>query len=210
MKQVLRRGLMLALSSPSGAGKTSISRGLLSQQEGLMLSVSVTTREKRPGEIEGRDYVFVDQEKFNLMVEDDLFLEHAVVFGNSYGTLRKPVMDALSNGQDILFDVDWQGTQQLRQNALDDLVSIFVLPPSIEELERRLYYRDQDSEIVVKNRMARACEEISHWAEYDYIIINEKIDLSVATAHSILTAERVRRKRLIGLTGFVRKMERRY
>tara|TARA_B100000686_G_C16443552_1_gene788231 strand:+ start:196 stop:822 length:627 start_codon:yes stop_codon:yes gene_type:complete len=206
MTQISRRGLMLALSSPSGAGKTSISRGLLSRGDGLVLSISVTTREKRPGEVDGEDYVFVDQCKFDAMVNDDLFLEHAVVFGNSYGTLRKPVMEALSGGQDILFDVDWQGTQQLRQNALEDLVSIFILPPSIKELERRLYSREQDPEPVVKKRMGRACEEISHWAEYDYIIVNEGIKQSVSVAESILTAERARRKRMFGLTDFVRQM----
>ena len=145
MTHILRRGLMLALSSPSGAGKSSISGGLLLKDGSLELSVSVTTRKKRPGEVEGKDYFFVDQAQFNSMVADDAFLEHAVVFDNSYGTLREPVMDVISQGKDVLFDVDWQGTQQLRQNALEDLVSIFILPPSIEELERRLYLRNQDS-----------------------------------------------------------------
>ena len=208
MTQISRRGLMLALSSPSGAGKSSISGGLLLKDNFLELSVSVTTREKRPGEIEGKDYFFVDQAQFNSLVADDAFLEHAIVFDNSYGTLRGPVMDALSRGQDVLFDVDWQGTQQLRQNALEDLVSIFILPPSIEELERRLYSRNQDSKNIVKSRMARAHEEISHWAEYDYIIINEEIEQSVTMAGSILTAERARRKRLCGLTDFVRELKR--
>ena len=207
MTQISRRGLMLALSSPSGAGKSSISGGLLLKDSSLELSVSVTTREKRPGEVEGKDYFFVDQAQFNSMVADDAFLEHAVVFDNSYGTLRGPVMDVLSRGQDVLFDVDWQGTQQLRQNALEDLVSIFILPPSIGELERRLYSRNQDSKNIVKSRMARAHEEISHWAEYDYIIINEEIEQSVTMAGSILTAERARRKRLCGLTDFVRELK---
>ena len=207
MTQISRRGLMLALSSPSGAGKSSISGGLLLKDNFLELSVSVTTREKRPGEVEGKDYFFVDQAQFNSMVADDAFLEHAVVFDNSYGTLGGPVMDVLSRGQDVLFDVDWQGTQQLRQNALEDLVSIFILPPSIEELERRLYSRNQDSKNIVKSRMARAHEEISHWAEYDYIIINEEIEQSVTMAGSILTAERARRKRLCGLTDFVRELK---
>ena len=207
MTMISRRGLMLALSSPSGAGKSSISRGLLLKDRFLELSVSVTTRKKRSGEIEGKDYFFVDQAQFNSMVADDAFLEHAVVFDNSYGTLRRPVMDALSRGQDVLFDVDWQGTQQLRQNALEDLVSIFILPPSIEELERRLYSRNQDSKHIVKSRMARAYEEISHWAEYDYIIINEDIEQSVSMANSILTAERARKKRLSGLTDFVRELK---
>ena len=207
MTQISRRGLMLALSSPSGAGKSSISGGLLLKDNFLELSVSVTTREKRPGEVEGKDYFFVDQAQFNSMVADDAFLEHAVVFDNSYGTLGGPVMDVLSRGQDVLFDVDWQGTQQLRQNALEDLVSIFILPPSIGELERRLYSRNQDSKNIVKSRMARAHEEISHWAEYDYIIINEEIEQSVTMAGSILTAERARRKRLCGLTDFVRELK---
>ena len=207
MTQISRRGLMLALSSPSGAGKSSISGGLLLKDNFLELSVSVTTREKRPGEVEGKDYFFVDQAQFNSMVADDAFLEHAVVFDNSYGTLRGPVMDVLSRGQDVLFDVDWQGTQQLRQNAPEDLVSIFILPPSIGELERRLYSRNQDSKNIVKSRMARAHEEISHWAEYDYIIINEEIEQSVTMAGSILTAARARRKRLCGLTDFVRELK---
>ena len=207
MTQISRRGLMLALSSPSGAGKSSISGGLLLKDSFLELSVSVTTREKRPGEVEGKDYFFVDQAEFNSMVADDAFLEHAVVFDNSYGTLRGPVMDVLSRGKDVLFDVDWQGTQQLRQNALEDLVSIFILPPSIEELERRLYLRKQDSKKIVKSRMARAHEEISHWAEYDYIIINEEIEQSITMVGSILTAERARRKRLCGLTDFVRGLK---
>ena len=207
MTQISRRGLMLALSSPSGAGKSSISGGLLLKDSFLELSVSVTTREKRPGEVEGKDYFFVDQAQFNSMVADGVFLEHAVVFDNSYGTLRGPVMDVLSRGGDVLFDVDWQGTQQLRQNALEDLVSIFILPPSIEELEHRLYSRNQDSKNTVKSRMARAHEEISHWAEYDYIIINEEIEQSVTMAGSILTAERARRKRLCGLTNFVRGLK---
>ena len=206
MTHILRRGLMLALSSPSGAGKSSISAGRLLNDRCLELSVSVTTREKRPGEGEGKDYFFVDQAQFNSMVADDAFLEHAVVFDNSYGTLRG-VMDVLSRGKDVLFDVDWQGTQQLRQNALEDLVSIFILPPSIEELERRLFLRNQDSKNIVKSRMARAHEEISHWAEYDYIIINEEIEQSITIAGSILTAERARRKRLCGLTDFVRGLK---
>ena len=206
MTEVSRRGLMLALSSPSGAGKSSISRALLASVNKLELSVSVTTREKRPGEVEGEDYFFVDQAKFASMLSNGLFLEHASVFGNSYGTLREPVMGSLAKGQDVLFDVDWQGTQQLRQNSLEDLVSIFILPPSIEELERRLYSRDQDTKRVVKSRMARAHEEISHWAEYGYIIINEELKRSVSIVVSILTAERARRKRQLGLTEFVRAM----
>ena len=196
--------MMLVLSSPSGAGKSTISRALLANHDNLTMSISATTRSIRPGEVDGKDYIFIDQAKFDAMVAKGEFLEYATVFGNSYGTPRGSVMDALTSGQDVLFDVDWQGTQQLRQNALEDLVSIFVLPPSIEELERRLYSRAQDTEEVVKGRMARAHDEISHWAEYDYIIINDEVDISVSTAESILTAERARRRRQIGLAEFVR------
>ena len=205
--QVSRRGMMLVLSSPSGAGKSTISRALLANHDNLTMSISATTRSIRPGEVDGKDYIFIDQAKFDSMVAEGEFLEYATVFGNSYGTPRGSVMDALTSGQDVLFDVDWQGTQQLRQNALEDLVSIFVLPPSIEELERRLYSRAQDTEEVVKGRMARAHDEISHWAEYDYIIINDEVDISVSTAESILTAERARRRRQIGLADFVRGTE---
>ena len=205
--QVSRRGMMLVLSSPSGAGKSTISRALLANHDNLTMSISATTRSIRPGEVNGKDYIFIDQAKFDAMVAEGEFLEYATVFGNSYGTPRGSVMDALTSGQDVLFDVDWQGTQQLRQNALEDLVSIFVLPPSIEELERRLYSRAQDTEEVVKGRMARAHDEISHWAEYDYIIINDEVDISVSTAESILTAERARRRRQIGLADFVRGTE---
>ena len=205
--QVSRRGMMLVLSSPSGAGKTTISRAHIANHNNLTMSISATTRSIRPGEVDGKDYIFIDQAKFDAMVAKGEFLEYATVFGNSYGTPRGSVMDALTSGQDVLFDVDWQGTQQLRQNALEDLVSIFVLPPSIEELERRLYSRAQDTEEVVKGRMARAHDEISHWAEYDYIIINDEVDVSVSTAESILTAERARRKRQIGLADFVRGTE---
>ena len=205
--QVSRRGMMLVLSSPSGAGKSTISRALLANHDNLTMSISATTRSIRPGEVDGKDYIFIDQAKFDSMVAEGEFLEYATVFGNSYGTPRGSVMDALTSGQDVLFDVDWQGTQQLRQNALEDVVSIFVLPPSIEELERRLYSRAQDTEEVVKGRMARAHDEISHWAEYDYIIINEKVDISISTADSILTAERARRRRQIGLAEFVRGTE---
>ena len=199
--------MMLVLSSPSGAGKSTISRALLASHDNLTMSISATTRSIRPGEVDGKDYIFIDQAKFDSMVAEGEFLEYATVFGNSYGTPRGSVMDALTSGQDVLFDVDWQGTQQLRQNALEDLVSIFVLPPSIEELERRLYSRAQDTEEVVKGRMARAHDEISHWAEYDYIIINDEVDISVSTAESILTAERARRRRQIGLAEFVRGTE---
>lgn len=197
---------MLVLSSPSGAGKSTISRALLDQNPDLTMSVSATTRPMRPGEVEGRDYYFINQEKFDEMVAAKEFLEHATVFGNSYGTPRLPVMDALNDGLDVLFDVDWQGTQQIRGNALEDLVSIFILPPSIEELERRLQTRAQDTEEVVQSRMAKATSEMSHWAEYDYVIINEDIQRSVREANAIFSAERQKRQRQVGLINFVREL----
>jgi len=194
------------LSSPSGAGKSTISRALLDQNPDLTMSVSATTRPMRPGEVEGRDYYFINQEKFDEMVAAKEFLEHATVFGNSYGTPRLPVMDALNDGLDVLFDVDWQGTQQIRGNALEDLVSIFILPPSIEELERRLRTRAQDTEEVVQSRMAKATSEMSHWAEYDYVIINEDIQRSVREVNAIFSAERQKRQRQVGLINFVREL----
>ena len=203
---IKRRGLMLVLSSPSGAGKSTISRALLDQNPDLTMSVSATTRPMRPGEVEGRDYYFINQEKFDEMVAAKEFLEHATVFGNSYGTPRLPVMDALNDGLDVLFDVDWQGTQQIRGNALEDLVSIFILPPSIEELERRLRTRAQDTEEVVQSRMAKATSEMSHWAEYDYVIINEDIQRSVREANAIFSAERQKRQRQVGVINFVREL----
>jgi guanylate kinase len=169
---VRRRGLMLVLSSPSGAGKTTISRHLLPADDHIDLSVSATTRPKRPNEIDGVDYHFVDQETFDAMVAGDEFLEHAHVFGHSYGTPRAAVEEALEAGDDVLFDIDWQGTQQLAEKAANDLVRIFILPPSTGELERRLRSRAQDPEEVVQGRMAKAADEMSHWAEYDYIIVN--------------------------------------
>jgi guanylate kinase len=197
---------MLVLSSPSGAGKSTISRALLAKHDDLTMSVSATTRPMRPGEVEGKDYIFVDTETFQDMIEKREFLEHAKVFDNYYGTPRGPVEDSLKAGNDVLFDVDWQGTQQLRQNARDDLVSIFILPPSIAELESRLYSRAQDSEEVVKARMSKATSEMSHWAEYDYIIVNEDIDLSVAQAEAVLKAERLKRERQVGMLDFLRDM----
>ncbi len=197
---------MLVLSSPSGAGKSTISRALLEKHPDLTMSVSATTRPMRPGEIEGKDYYFIDTETFEDMVRKGQFLEHAKVFDNYYGTPRAPVEAALKSGKDVLFDVDWQGTQQLRQNARDDLASIFILPPSVDELERRLYARAQDPEDVVKRRMAKATSEMSHWAEYDYIIVNEEIPESVAEAEAILDAERLKRDRRIGLSEWLRGM----
>ena len=197
---------MLVLSSPSGAGKSTISRALLEKHPDLTMSVSATTRPMRPGEVEGKDYYFIDNAKFEDMVADGDFLEHAQVFDNYYGTPRPPVVKALEQGKDVLFDVDWQGTQQLRQNARDDLVSIFILPPSVEELERRLYTRGQDPEDVVKKRMAKATSEMSHWAEYDYIIINEAIEHSVREAEAILSAERLKLMRRVGMSEWLRGM----
>ncbi|MDC0149248.1 guanylate kinase [Rhodospirillales bacterium] len=197
---------MLVLSSPSGAGKSTISRALLEKHPDLTMSVSATTRPMRPGEVEGKDYYFIDNAKFEDMVADGDFLEHAQVFDNYYGTPRPPVVKALEQGKDVLFDVDWQGTQQLRQNARDDLVSIFILPPSVEELERRLYTRGQDPEDVVKKRMAKATSEMSHWAEYDYIIINEAIEHSVRETEAILSAERLKLMRRVGMSEWLRGM----
>ena len=199
-----RRGLMLVLSSPSGAGKTTLSRRLLDDDPELFLSVSVTTRPPRPGERDGVDYVFVDPVEFNLMVNRQELLEHAKVFNHYYGTPEKSVREILADGKDILFDIDWQGTQQLAQRARDDLVSVFILPPSTKELERRLKQRAQDSDSVVAERMARAADEISHWAEYDYVVLNEDVDLALAQVHSILRAERLKRDRQPGLPDFVK------
>mgnify|MGYP000221122869 FL=1 len=204
---IKRRGLMLVLSSPSGAGKTTISRRLLDTDDKLSLSISATTRPARPGEVEGKDYYFVDQGRFDAMVDDGELLEYALVFGNNYGTPRAPVERALEAGRDVLFDIDWQGTQQVREAARDDLVSVFILPPSTEELERRLYARAQDSEEVVRGRMAKAADEMSHWAEYDYIIINDDVDRSVEQVEAILTAERLKRERRIGLGAFVKGLQ---
>jgi guanylate kinase len=201
---VARRGIMLVLSSPSGAGKSTIARALLAEDADLSMSVSVTTRPPRPGEQRGRDYLFIDDDTFAAMVADGGLLEHATVFGNSYGSPRGPVEEALAAGRDVLFDVDWQGTQQLRENARNDLVSVFILPPSRAELERRLRTRAQDPEDVVQARMARAGDEMSHWAEYDYIVVNRDIATAVAQVHAILDSERLRRARQVGLAEFVK------
>ena len=202
-----RRGLMLVLSSPSGAGKTTLSRRLLAEDDGVMLSVSVTTRKMRPGEVEGRDYYFIDRRAFQAMVKNDELLEYAEVFDNSYGTPTKPVMEALAAGRDVLFDIDWQGTQQLREKARGDLVSVFVLPPSIPELERRLKTRAQDSDDIIHSRMAKAADEMSHWAEYDYIVVNNDLDHAFAEVRAILAAERLKRERQTGLSAFVRGLQ---
>ena len=205
-RSIRRRGLMLVLSSPSGAGKTTISRHLLPADDQIDLSVSATTRPKRPNEIDGADYHFVDQETFDAMVVNDEFLEHANVFGHSYGTPRGPVEEALEAGDDVLFDIDWQGTQQLAEKAAKDLVRIFILPPSTEELERRLRNRAQDSEEVLQGRMAKAADEMSHWAEYDYIIVNNDVAESLVQIQAILTAERLKRERQVDLHDFVERL----
>lgn len=204
--EIRRRGLMLVLSSPSGAGKTSISRALLQRDPLLQMSVSATTRPKRPGEVPGVDYLFVDAEEFNLMVNRDEFLEYAKVFGNYYGTPRTPVEAALGAGRDVLFDIDWQGTQQLDARAPKDLVTIFILPPSTRELERRLHTRAQDSAEEVAKRMAKAADELSHWPEYHYVLVNHALEQTIQQVQAILQAERLRRERQVGLHEFVKAL----
>lgn len=204
---ISRRGLMLVLSSPSGAGKTTIARRLLDSNPEMSMSVSVTTRAMRPGEVDGRDYHFVQEQQYKALVAAGELLEHAVVFGNYYGTPRLPVESALKTGRDVLFDIDWQGTQQLAANARPDLVTVFILPPSAAELERRLRNRNQDSQDVIVRRMAKAASEMSHHVEYDYVIINHNIDQSVQHVQNILDAERMKRVRQAGLIDFVRKLQ---
>ena len=204
---IARRGLMLVLSSPSGAGKSTIAKHLLDRDAHLSISVSVTTRKPRPGETDGVHYHFIDTARFDALRADNALLEWAEVFGNFYGTPRGPVDAALDAGRDVLFDIDWQGTQQIRAAARDDVVSVFILPPSGEELERRLHTRAQDSAEVIAGRMARAADEISHWGEYDYAVHNVVIDDSVRTVESILQAERQKRERQIGLPAFVRAIQ---
>jgi len=201
--RIARRGMMLVLSSPSGAGKTTLSRALLARDANITMSVSMTTRPKRPGEVDGRDYVFVGADRFAREVAAGAFLEHARVFGHEYGTPRAAVERLLSAGKDVLFDIDWQGTQQLAHLMRDDLVSVFILPPSVAELDRRLRSRAQDSAEVVAARMARAADEMSHWAEYDYVIINSDVEASTARLLNILEAERCRRTRQPGLADFI-------
>jgi guanylate kinase len=208
-KILARRGLMFILSSPSGAGKTTIARRLLREEsQNLQMSVSVTTRPMRPGEINGRDYQFVDPATFDRMVEHDEFLEYAEVFGNCYGTPRAEVRERLKRGEDFLFDIDWQGTQQLYQRAQGDVVRVFLLPPSIEALEQRLRSRGTDSEEVIRGRMDRARAEISHWDAYDYVVINDDIEECFIKVQQILEAERMRRLRQTGLIDFVRHLMR--
>ncbi|MGB1871287.1 MAG: guanylate kinase [Candidatus Puniceispirillaceae bacterium] len=204
---ISRRGLMLVLSSPSGAGKTSIARQLLAEDANLTLSVSATTRPARPNEVDGRDYHFVSQQRFDEMIAAEAFLEYATVFGNSYGTPKADVMAVLDAGSDVLFDIDWQGTQQVANAARDDLVSVFILPPSRAALQSRLESRAQDSAEVVAARMAKASDEISHYPEYDYIVVNDDLDRSVRSVRAILAAERLRRERQNGMTEFVRTLQ---
>ena len=202
-----RRGLMLVLSSPSGAGKTTLSRRLLESDGEITMSVSATTRKPRPGEEEGKDYHFLTTEDFGVMRNKGEFLEHAKVFDNYYGTPKGPVEEALSAGRDVMFDIDWQGTQQLEESASSDLVKVFILPPSGHELEKRLNTRAQDPPDVVAGRMAKASDEISHYAEYDYIIVNDDVEKALKELTAILVAERVRRERRVGLRTFVQQLQ---
>jgi guanylate kinase len=203
-----RRGLMLVLSSPSGAGKSTLSRRLLETDPMIRMSVSVTTRAKRPNEVEGKDYYFVTPERFEAMVKEDAFLEHATVFKHRYGTPKEAVDKILAGGRDVLFDIDWQGAQQLSQKAKDDLVRVFILPPSREELERRLSTRAQDTAEVVAARMAEADNEISRYSEYDYVIINDDVEKAERELNAIVAAERLNRQRQTGLVDFVRTLTR--
>jgi guanylate kinase len=204
---IARRGLMLVLSSPSGAGKTTLSRLLLRSDRNVELSISVTTRPKRKGEVNGRDYHFIDPVRFDDLAAHGELLEWAEVFGHRYGTPRRPVIKALQTGRDVLFDIDWQGTQQLREKARSDLVSVFILPPTAKELEHRLKRRAQDSKSVIGSRMAKAAGEMSHWPEYDYVIVNRDIRQAFAELRAILGAERLNRERQIGLSDFVRRLQ---
>ncbi len=206
-KKIARRGVMFVLSSPSGAGKTTLSRMLLRADRGVKLSISVTTRPKRRGEVNGRDYHFIDRGKFDVMVKNGELLEWADVFGHRYGTPRRPVEAALASGHDVLFDIDWQGTQQLREKARDDLVSVFILPPTAPELERRLKRRAQDTKAVIASRMAKASGEMSHWPEYDYVVVNRDKMQAFAEVKAILAAERLKRDRQKGLSDFVRGLQ---
>ena len=204
--RIERRGLLLVLSSPSGAGKTTITRRLVERDPELDMSVSVTTRPRREEEVEGRDYFFIDRRRFDEMIARGELLEHASVFEHCYGTPRRPIELALAAGHDVVGDLDWQGTLQLTETVRDDLVSIFVLPPSLTALEARLRTRAQDSAAVVAARMAKSAEEISHWPEYDYVIVNHDIEDSVAQVQAIVTAERLRRERQVGLPDFVNRL----
>src|SRR5574338_1033305 len=201
-----RRGLLIVLSSPSGAGKSTISRMLLSADPAVTISVSATTRPKRPGEVDGIDYHFVDDAEFDRLIDTGEFVEWAPVFGFRYGTPKAPVKQALKEGRDILFDIDWQGTQQLEAAMGEDLVSIFLLPPSMVELERRLKERGTDSPEVIADRMSRAASEISHWPEYEYVLVNRATDECLRQVQAIVAAERLKKARQTGLVSFVREL----
>lgn len=203
--KIKRSGILFVISSPSGAGKTTLARKLINEDKNIELSISVTTRLPRNIEENKKDYIFVNKEVFNNMIKKDMFLEHAEVFGNKYGTLRAPVIEKLQKGRDILFDIDWQGTQELKEKETKHLVSVFILPPSTKELEKRLLSRAQDSHEVVKKRMAEAVSEMTHWAEYDYVIINDNLEETLKKLRAILVAERLKRERQTGLNNFVRK-----
>ncbi len=205
-REIARRGLMLVVSSPSGAGKTTLTRNLLEQEEGVSLSISVTTRERRPSEIDGVHYHFISMRRFELMRDGGDLLEWAEVHGNFYGTPRQPVEEALSTGRDVLFDIDWQGTQQLIASMREDIVSVFVLPPSARELKARLERRAEDSGAVIIQRLHNAAEEIPHWTEYDYVLVNRDLDKSFARLRAILTAERLKRVHLPDLEKFVARL----
>ncbi len=207
MDPIKRRGIMFVLSSPSGAGKTTLSRLLLDQDRNLSLSISATTRPQRPGEVDGVHYHFITPEEFSQKIEHGDFLEYAHVFGNYYGTPKKAVLDGLNAGKDILFDIDWQGTQQLALNSRSDIVPVFILPPSLNDLETRLKSRAQDADDVVAARMSRASDEISHWAEYDYIVFNHDIQEALVNLKSILYAERLKKERQLGLGDFIRNLK---
>jgi guanylate kinase len=202
-REIRRRGIMLVLSSPSGAGKTTLTRNLLEQEENVSLSISVTTRERRPSEIEGVHYFFLSKRRFENMRDSGELLEWAEVHGNFYGTPREPVEKALAEGRDVLFDIDWQGTRQLLEKMRDDVVTVFVLPPTAEELKARLERRAEDSKAIIAQRLQNAFEEIAHWREYDYILVNRDLDKSFARLRAILTAERLKRVKMLDLENFV-------
>ncbi len=205
-RELNRRGLLFVLSSPSGAGKSTLAHMLLKADKEIAMSISVTTRPKRPGEEHGKDYYFVSGDQFEEMVADHSFLEYATVFGNRYGTPTVPVQQSLEAGQDVLFDIDWQGTQQLYQRAGQDVVRVFILPPSLQELRKRLESRNTDAPDIIESRMQRAVSEISHWDGYDYVLINDDLDACFAKVKQILATERMRRSRQTGLIGFVRDL----
>jgi guanylate kinase len=204
---VARRGLMLVLSSPSGAGKTTLSRLLLAADRNVELSISVTTRPRRLSEVDGRDYHFIDQRKFDAMVRSGELLEWANVFGHSYGTPREPVERALAEGRDVLFDIDWQGSRQLIKKCRAEVVTIFILPPSLVELDRRLQRRAEDTDDIIRKRMEKATDELAHWQEYDYVIINHDLERAFADVRTVLAAERLRRERQTGLGDFMRTLQ---